>query len=242
MTDFVLAGVCPPCAMARHLPLVCATLICDAGWKAPETYGQGKRCARVYPASDVFSLAMVIHQTISRKVPFHGRTVENISLAVSLRFDPTAKSVLRQLSKGKKTLQELQDDWLDDNELNDRRPDVDDVEDGCPKRLPSLMKKCWYEPRPHCRGMMSGRVERTTFLPFFSCAAGWCLLRPSACALTGTRLVFFRCATGRTIRGTGRQVRPPCLSLQPSSRRSRNPAPMQRPGGLQSGRVSSREY
>lgn len=112
------------------------------GWKAPETYGSKLCRARVYPASDVFSIGMVIYHTISRKTPFLGKSVEEIIRDLSARFDPTAKSVLKKLKKGK-TLEELEEEWHDDNELEDRRPDLDEVEEGCPKRFRGLVQKCW---------------------------------------------------------------------------------------------------
>ena len=138
-----------------------------AGWKAPETYARdAKHRARVYPRSDVFSLGMVMYQTITRKNPFAGLSAREIDNLVSDRFDPTSKKTQKKVSKGK-SLQELKEEWLDDNELEDRRPDVDEVEEGCPKRLPGFMKKCWYEPLPQpCRrrGMMFRRVDELAFL------------------------------------------------------------------------------
>ena len=132
-----------------------------AGWQAPETYGDTNHRARVYPASDVFGLSMVIYQVVSRKVPFDGMAAREIDSLVRLRFDPTAKSVVKKLKKGK-SLDELKEEWLDDNELEDRRPDVDEVEEGCPKRLPGLMKKCWYAPL--LQALFAFLCEKSVFL------------------------------------------------------------------------------
>ena len=67
-----------------------------------------------------------------------------VCLKISTRFDPKAKSVLRKIQKGQ-TLAELEDEWLDDNELDDRRPPEDEIEPSCPKNLISLMKQCWAD-------------------------------------------------------------------------------------------------
>lgn len=115
-----------------------------AGYKAPETYGNTKRRARVYPASDVFSFSMVVYQTISRQVPFHGMSADEITRMVSDRFDSTAKKIVKKLSMGK-TLAELEEEWLEGNELEDRRPEVDDIEESCPKGLSRLMQQCWAD-------------------------------------------------------------------------------------------------
>ena len=60
-------------------------------------------------------------------------------------FDPQAKNVLRLIERGVSTVDELRAEWLEDNPLSDRRPDLSLAEAGCPEALCALIKRCWAD-------------------------------------------------------------------------------------------------
>eukprot|EP01049_Picozoa_sp_SAG25_P023275 SAG25_NODE_9803_length_357_cov_1.003876_1_plen_118_part_11 len=98
-------------------------------WKAPETFSNSYS-----PASDIFGLAVVDFEIVTRQVPWAGLPQPAVISRVSERFDPTAKHVLRQVKRGM-SVEELRQEWLEDNPLSERRPDLSASEGGCPALL-----------------------------------------------------------------------------------------------------------
>lgn len=108
------------------------------GYKAPETnFGRSRT------ASDVFSFAMIAYQAASFKVPYVGKTTTEIQAMLMERFDKHKKSNVKKLAKGV-SLEELQEEWLEDNPLDERRPDLSLVEDDA-EQLVSLVEACWAD-------------------------------------------------------------------------------------------------
>jgi serine/threonine protein kinase len=64
-------------------------------WKAPETF-RGKYS----PASDVFSLAVIDFEVMTRQPPWAGVSLPEIDFNVKARFDPADRSVLRREARG----------------------------------------------------------------------------------------------------------------------------------------------
>lgn len=112
------------------------------GYKAPETY-----VGRARTGGDVFSFAMVAYQTVSFKVPYAGKTSTEIQAMLMERFDKHKKSNVKKLTKGV-PLEELQEEWLEDNPLDDRRPDLTLVEADA-QQLISLVEACWADSPRH---------------------------------------------------------------------------------------------
>eukprot|EP01047_Picozoa_sp_COSAG01_P017783 COSAG01_NODE_949_length_12505_cov_3.853539_2_plen_758_part_00 len=109
-------------------------------WKAPELFS-GK-CS---PASDVFALAVIDFEMMTRQVPWAGLGEEEVIDIVRERFDPSDRKVLRLLEKRGISIEDQRDDWMDLFPLDERRPDLSAAQEGCPSALLELTKKCWAD-------------------------------------------------------------------------------------------------
>ena len=103
-------------------------------WKAPETFN-----GRYSPASDVFGLAVTCFEIFSRKHPYEGLTHPEITRLAMLRFE-VQTGMLRFATE-----EQQQQVWIEDNPLSSRRPDLDQLEAGCPEDAVALMQRCWAD-------------------------------------------------------------------------------------------------
>jgi hypothetical protein len=109
-------------------------------WKAPETF-----CERYTSKSDVHGFAIVGFEVVTRAMPFEGISDAGIIGKLNKHFDPLAKNVLRLIERGVSTVEEQRAEWLEDNPLADRRPDLSLAEAGCPEALCTLIRRCWAD-------------------------------------------------------------------------------------------------
>jgi hypothetical protein len=93
----------------------------------------------------VYGFAVVGFEVVTRAKPFEGLSEPVIFDKVRTLFDPQAKNVLRLVERGVSTVDELRAEWLEDNPLSDRRPDLSLAEAGCPEALCALIKRCWAD-------------------------------------------------------------------------------------------------
>eukprot|EP01048_Picozoa_sp_COSAG05_P010932 COSAG05_NODE_995_length_6259_cov_2.194805_1_plen_527_part_00 len=92
-------------------------------FKAPETFkGQFSE------ASDMFSMGVTGFEVATRQQPFAGKSEVEIMDKLRERF----KINQRLLKKNNISEAEQLEDWLEENPLNDRRPDLTQAEKGCP--------------------------------------------------------------------------------------------------------------
>ncbi len=109
-------------------------------WKAPETF-RGHYTTK----SDIYSFAVVGFEVVTRATPFDGLGEPEIADKLRSRFDPQARNILRLVELGVSTVDELHAEWLEDNPLDDRRPDLLLSEPGCPEALCALIRRCWAD-------------------------------------------------------------------------------------------------
>jgi serine/threonine protein kinase len=107
-------------------------------WKAPETFK-----GRYSRKSDVFGFGMIVYETVCRKQPFDGQAEPEITGKLFVEF----KENMRLLQNYGVTVEQQKEDWLEDlqESLQDRRPDLEHVDPGCPERLIDLMQDCWAD-------------------------------------------------------------------------------------------------
>lgn len=117
------------------------------GFKAPETYH-----TTTTRASDVFSFAMVVFQTCALHPPFAGTAEQRVVGMLTKQFDRAehagSRQVKRRVAKGEAlsdVLDELEEDWIADNPLAERRPDCGSIEAAAPPKLRALMQRCWAD-------------------------------------------------------------------------------------------------
>ncbi len=108
-------------------------------WKAPETFWD-----RHTTKSDVYGFSVVGFEVVTRSIPFEGISETAIIGKLNRRFDPQEPNVLRLVKLGV-SMEELRAEWLKDNPLNDRRPDLSLAEPGCPEALSALIRHCWAD-------------------------------------------------------------------------------------------------
>ena len=108
-------------------------------WKAPETFRE-----RYTSKSDVHGFAVVGFEVVTRAKPFEGLSEPAIIDKLRTLFDPQAKNVLRLIERGI-SVEEQRAEWLEDNPLADRRPDLSLAEAGCPEALCALIQRCWAD-------------------------------------------------------------------------------------------------
>ncbi len=104
-------------------------------WNAPETF-DGKESVK----SDTYSFAMVMYETLTFLVPHAGKSAPEINRMGMKKFEVNKKMEARGCS-----VAEQEADWLEENPLKDRRPDLGQVQPGCSDLLVSLMQTCWSD-------------------------------------------------------------------------------------------------
>eukprot|EP01048_Picozoa_sp_COSAG05_P032388 COSAG05_NODE_12382_length_470_cov_0.822102_1_plen_125_part_10 len=116
-------------------------------WKAPETF-----CGKYSPASDVFSLAVLDFEILTRQLPWAGIALTEVIDKARERFDEIDRRVLRRLERGE-SIEQQRAEWLEDFPLEERRPAIHSAaEEGCPAGLIELAQRCWAdapEERPN---------------------------------------------------------------------------------------------
>ena len=90
-------------------------------WNAPETFD-----GRYSEKSDVFAFAVLTFEVLSFQLPFAGKSVPEITQLVMEKF-----KINRALERRGITEQEQRQDWITDNPLRDRRPDLSQAQPGC---------------------------------------------------------------------------------------------------------------
>lgn len=105
---------------------------------APETFG-----GRFDEKSDSFSFGILAYEVVSGVEAWatEGKSEQEIDDAVKSRF----KFSQKKFDKKGETKEEQLDDWLDDNPIEERRPSLDLVQDGCPPALVDLVQLCWAD-------------------------------------------------------------------------------------------------
>jgi poly [ADP-ribose] polymerase 10/14/15 len=105
-------------------------------WMAPETFK-----GRYSQKSDVYSFGVLVFEMVTSKLPFEGLSVPEITKrAVScFEFDDDhfLEDGIDELTQRAR--------WNKRNPLHKRRPDLDQVQPGCPQFLLCLMEKCWSD-------------------------------------------------------------------------------------------------
>ncbi len=104
-------------------------------WNAPEAF-YGKECGK----SDTYSFAMVMYETLTFSVPHAGKRDAEITKMGMQKFEVNKRFEERGISA-----EEQEADWLEQNPLKARRPDLDQVPRDCPLPLLSLMETCWSD-------------------------------------------------------------------------------------------------
>ena len=104
-------------------------------WKAPETFA-GKYSA----GSDIFSWGVTAWEVTSRKRPYEGKAQHEVMRIAADRFKVSTKALQRGISEAEQVA-----DWIEDNPLEERRPDLSLVETDCPKPLRDLLVNSWAD-------------------------------------------------------------------------------------------------
>ena len=103
--------------------------------------------------SDMFSFAVVMWEVLSLKVPHDGKSMAEITKMAMETF-----TVSKALLKRGVTAADQEQEWLEDNPLQDRRPDLDLVSPGCPPALLNFTVKSWSD-NPNSRPTFQEAVE-----------------------------------------------------------------------------------
>jgi serine/threonine protein kinase len=142
-------------------------------WSSPQRFKtkviEKRRCTVPHDKpDDVFSFGIVMFELLSRKGPWaqkvDGVTVLDdacvrVALGVHFKYDHD-----KFLKNAVKDEAYQWDKWRRKNPLEDRRPDVTQVDDGCPEELVHLMQGCW-EDRGHDRPQIEKILARLTSHP-----------------------------------------------------------------------------
>ena len=102
-------------------------------WMAPETF-DGKYSEK----SDIFAFAVLCYEVMSRALPHANKSAAEVSKLVMQQF-----KVSKALEKKGVSREEQLDEWLEENPLGARRPDLGQVQAGCPQALVDLTERCW---------------------------------------------------------------------------------------------------
>jgi receptor-interacting serine/threonine-protein kinase 2 len=114
-------------------------------WKAPECFREDFECTTKYTTKgDVYSFSVVIFEVVTRAWPFDGLSETALIAKLSSSFDPHSRPVLRNIERGH-SIEQQRAEWLEDNPLYTRRPDLSLAEAGCPEALCALAKRCWAD-------------------------------------------------------------------------------------------------
>ena len=90
----------------------------------------------------MFSMGVTSFEVGSRQQPFHGVGFAAIMDKLNARFKVSQKMLKRDISE----VEQLEE-WLEDNPLDERRPDLSQIEDGCPPQFLELIRSCWADTR-----------------------------------------------------------------------------------------------
>ena len=104
-------------------------------WMPPEAFG-GKFSEK----SDIFSLAVLMYEVMSLQLPHAGKSTAEITELARGKF-----KVSKALEKRGVTAAEQEQEWLEENPLHTRRPDLDLVQHGCPHALLHWVVKSWSD-------------------------------------------------------------------------------------------------
>jgi len=112
-------------------------------WMAPETF-DGKYSEK----SDVFSFAVLCFEAVTLSLPYVGKSTAEITNLVMERF-----KVSKALEKRGVTVAEQKKEWLEENPIHGRRPDMRQIASDCPQALIDWTTQCWAD----------NAIERPTF-------------------------------------------------------------------------------
>jgi len=105
-------------------------------WMAPETFD-----GTYSEKSDVFSFAVLCFEVLSLSLPYVGKHTAEITNLVMERFKVNTNALKRRGV----VVAEQEKEWLEDNPINDRRPDLSQVTADCPQALMDWTKQCWED-------------------------------------------------------------------------------------------------
>ena len=105
-------------------------------WKAPETFRD-----QFSKDTDMFGFGMTMFEVISRKTPFQGMGEPAIYQCLSERFTFSEY----KLQKKGESAEQQKAEWLEEFPLEQRRPDLSQVEEGCPQELIELVQELWAD-------------------------------------------------------------------------------------------------
>ena len=104
-------------------------------WMPPEAFSD-----KFSPMSDAFSFAVVMYEVTSLQLPHAGKSTVAITELARAKF-----KVSKALEKRGVTAAEQEQEWLEENPLHTRRPDLDLVQHGCPPPLLDWVVKSWSD-------------------------------------------------------------------------------------------------
>jgi len=105
-------------------------------WMAPETFDG------IYSEkSDVFSFAILCFEVLSLSLPYAGKRTAEITNLVMERFKVNTNALKRRGV----LVAEQEKEWLEDNPIHNRRPDLSQVAADCPQALIDWTKQCWED-------------------------------------------------------------------------------------------------
>eukprot|EP01043_Picozoa_sp_COSAG02_P049529 COSAG02_NODE_4982_length_4751_cov_8.305245_2_plen_1387_part_01 len=106
-------------------------------WKAPETF-----IGEYTTSSDVFGFGVTAFEVITKQLPWDRLSEPEIMAKASERFRPQ-QSLLDRYGI---SVQEQRENWMQDNPLDGRRPDLrGHADDSCPDQLLDLVERCWAD-------------------------------------------------------------------------------------------------
>jgi serine/threonine protein kinase len=131
-------------------------------WSAPETF-KGEYSEK----SDTYAFAMVMYETLTFLRPHAGKSAAEINKMGMTKFE--RMTWLDDLGVSAE-VQEA--NWLKENPLEARRPDLGQVPRDCPEPLLSLMQTCWSDSpdkRPSFRLIVDGlgKLQDPEYLTIF---------------------------------------------------------------------------
>jgi uncharacterized protein YjbI with pentapeptide repeats len=136
VADFGLAA---PLASVRQSSTTRTGFKGTLAFTSPEAFG-----GHYSEASDMFAMMVAAFEIVSRQKPWADISDPELLKIVSKAFDPTEKSVARQIRRGTSEAQ-LRREWEDDYPLSERRPDLSLAQAGCPDDLKRLIERGWSD-------------------------------------------------------------------------------------------------
>jgi serine/threonine protein kinase len=122
--------------------------------------------------SDMFSFAVLMYEVLSLVLPHAGKSTAEIIKLAQRKF-----KVSKALEKRGVTAAEQEQEWLEENPLHTRRPDLNLVQLGCHPALLDWVVKSWSDNpdnRPTFREAVEflGNLLKKRKFVFFSCRVG----------------------------------------------------------------------